>query len=121
MCKRVSHTTRQGSQSVEEQTAAVPRDAAPRGPRGRQAELYVRDRDLPRLIPLEAKDLKIADAAAHARLVRKLRRALRAERQRGEAGHWTYDLARHAGLLRAYRLEVATLAERLRRSSPPQK
>jgi hypothetical protein len=36
-----------------------------------------------------------------------MRRALRIERQRGRGGHWAYDLARHAQLLRAYRTEVA--------------
>jgi hypothetical protein len=41
------------------------------------------------------------------RILAKLRRALRAERRRGIAGHWTYDLARHAELLRVYRLEIS--------------
>ena len=41
-------------------------------------------------------------------IVCKLRRALRAERRRGIAGHWTYDLARHAELVRVYRLELAS-------------
>ena len=41
-------------------------------------------------------------------IVCKLRRALRAERRRGVAGHWTYDLARHVELLRVYRLELAS-------------
>ncbi|CAN1725104.1 protein of unknown function [Hyphomicrobium sp. 1Nfss2.1] len=35
-----------------------------------------------------------------------MRRALRLERQRGIAGHWAYDLARHAALLNAYRAET---------------
>jgi len=43
-------------------------------------------------------------------IVAKLRRALRAERQRGLAGHWTYDLARHAELLRAYKQELRASA-----------
>jgi hypothetical protein len=43
----------------------------------------------------------------HLRLLANLRRALRSERQRGLGGHWAYDLARHAHLLRAYRAETA--------------
>lgn len=39
------------------------------------------------------------------RVVAKLARALRAERRRGRAGHWTYDLARHAALLRIWTTE----------------
>jgi hypothetical protein len=46
---------------------------------------------------------------ARLQIVRKLERTLRAERRRGTAGHWTYDLARHAELLRLYREEVARL------------
>ena len=44
----------------------------------------------------------------------KLRRALRAERRRGLAGHWSYDLNRHLGLS-AYKGELARLGlERLK-------
>jgi hypothetical protein len=68
---------------------------------------YERARDLPKLLPLWAWELKTPSKAEHARLLARLRRALRAERQRGLGGHWTYDLARHAQLLRAYRAEVA--------------
>lgn len=42
-----------------------------------------------------------------------LRRALRAERERGVQGHWAYDLARHRELLHAYRVAVrAEIAQR---------
>jgi hypothetical protein len=40
-------------------------------------------------------------------MLTKLRGALRAERRRGIAGHWTYDLARHVELLHLYRQELA--------------
>lgn len=40
------------------------------------------------------------------RLISKLRRALRQERQRGISGHWAYSLGRHKALLDAYRSEV---------------
>jgi len=76
---------------------------------------YERARDLPKLLPLWEWELKTPSEAEHARLLARLRRALRAERQRGLGGHWTYDLARHAQLLRAYRAEVAAcLAARTR-------
>lgn len=75
--------------------------------RPRDDDGYVRARDLPKLVPLWPGELRTLNGAAHARLVSKLRRALRAERQRGLAGHWAYDLTRHAQLLRAYRAETA--------------
>lgn len=68
---------------------------------------YERARDLPKLLPLWEWELATPSEAEHARLLARLRRALRAERRRGLSGHWTYDLARHAQLLRAYRAEVA--------------
>jgi hypothetical protein len=68
---------------------------------------YVRARDLPKLVPLWPSEIEALSRAEHARLLAKLRRALRAERQRGLGGHWAYDLARHAQLLRAYRAETA--------------
>jgi hypothetical protein len=68
---------------------------------------YVRRRDLPKLVPLWPREIDVLSPADHARLLAKLRRALRAERQRGLGGHWAYDLARHAQLLRAYRAETA--------------
>ncbi|HWK32215.1 MAG TPA: hypothetical protein VNR51_00865, partial [Hyphomicrobium sp.] len=72
------------------------------------SQTYDRRRDLPRLLPLWPHEIDVADGAAHARLIARMRRALRMERQRGQAGHWAYDLARHAALLRAYRAEVAS-------------
>ncbi|HXF53875.1 MAG TPA: hypothetical protein VNK52_07105 [Hyphomicrobiaceae bacterium] len=76
---------------------------------------YERRRDLPRLLPVLAEDIAVRSYDDHARLVAMLRRALRLERRRGLAGDWTYDLARHAGLLEAYRMEAAALAARARR------
>jgi hypothetical protein len=79
-----------------------------------QAAGYVRARDLPKLLPLWPSELEVPSQADHARLLAKLRKALRAERQRGLGGHWAYDLARHSQLLRAYRAEVAAYL-----SAPP--
>ena len=67
---------------------------------------YVRARDLPKLVPLWPREIAAMSRADHARLLARLRRALRAERQKGIGGHWSYDLARHAQLLRAYRAEA---------------
>ncbi len=79
---------------------------------------YERARDLPKLLPLWEWELATPSEAEHARLLARLRRALRAERLRGLSGHWTYDLARHAQLLRAYRAEVAVCL-RVRASQAP--
>lgn len=70
---------------------------------------YDRRRDLPGLIAVWPQELADTSIAARERLLAKLQRALRAERRRGLAGHWTYDLARHAQLLAAYRAEQASL------------
>lgn len=94
--------------------STAPTDA----PRGRpahaqaSAQTYDRQRDLPRLLPLWPHEIDVADGTAHARLIARMRRALRIERQRGLAGHWAYDLARHAALLRAYRAEIASYRRR---------
>jgi hypothetical protein len=64
---------------------------------------YDRRRDLAPLLalwPWEIQD------SAQVRIVTMIRKALRIERQRGVAGHWAYDVARHARLLRAYKAEI---------------
>lgn len=64
---------------------------------------------LSRLLPLWPHELEDASVPARRHIVARLRNALRAERRRGVAGHWTYDLARHVELLRLYRAELAAL------------
>jgi hypothetical protein len=81
-------------------------------PASAAAQLYDRRRDLPRLLPLWPHEIEAASLGEHARLLARMRRALRIERQRGRGGHWAYDLARHAHLLRAYRAEVADYMRR---------
>ena len=71
---------------------------------------YVRARDLPKLIGLWPAEIADTSRSGTARLIAKLKRALREERQRGLAGHWSYDLARHSQLLEAHRREVAGAA-----------
>jgi hypothetical protein len=69
---------------------------------------YDRCVELPRILPLWPHELADESLEGRRNIVCKLRRALRAERRRGIAGHWTYDLARHAELVRIYRLELAS-------------
>lgn len=75
---------------------------------------YDRQRDLPRLLPVMSDDISGQTPVVFARLMAMLRRALRAERVRARAGHWTYDPGRHAALLRAFRCERQAYQERLR-------
>ncbi len=70
---------------------------------------YRRSIDLPKLVALWPTEVADTSRTGRLRLVAKLRCALRAERRRGIAGHWTYDLARHHQLLAAYRAETAAL------------
>jgi len=72
----------------------------------RSSELPAALAALPRLVGLwPGEVVHIADPA-FAGLLARLRCALRAERQRGIAGHWSYDLARHSELLTVYRILV---------------
>lgn len=70
---------------------------------------YERRRELPRIVPLWPHELEDESLPGRRRIVAKLARLLRAERRRGIAGHWTYDLSRHVELLRVYRLERTLL------------
>lgn len=64
-------------------------------------QAYDRRRALPRLIALDARELEAADPVLDRSILARLKRSLRAERRRGRAGHWTYDLDRHLALLQA--------------------
>ena len=44
--------------------------------------------------------------------IARLKRALRSQRQLGRAGHWSYDLNRHFGLLQARNQAIATAGDR---------
>ena len=81
-----------------------------------QPRLYDRRTELAHILPLWPHELEDQTPQGRVRVLAKLRSALRAERRRGVAGHWTYDLARHAELLRVYRLEVAASGHILRRA-----
>jgi hypothetical protein len=79
---------------------------------------YTRARDLPRLIALWPHELEDESLEGRRLILAKLRRALRAERCRALAGHWSYDLNRHLGLLSAYKGELAGLRGDRRENQP---
>lgn len=71
---------------------------------------YERAWDLPRLLAMWPGEISDETLAGRARVVGRLRQALRAERQRAVAGHWTYDVTRHAQLVTALRAETAAFS-----------
>ncbi len=73
-------------------------------------EDYDRRRHLPRVLPVGPEEISDESTAGRRRIVARLARALRAERNRGRAGHWTYDLNRHIALRQAYLAERRWLA-----------
>lgn len=70
---------------------------------------YCRQRDLVRLIRLDPFAPVPEDEAGIAAILARLERAIRAERSRGRAGRWTYDLNRHIALEQAHRAETEAL------------
>lgn len=76
----------------------------------RGAELYDRERHLPRVLSAGPDEIADVSVAGRHFILRRLARALRAERNRGRAGHWTYDLNRHIALAQAYTAERRLLA-----------
>lgn len=86
-------------------------------PVSRRDLTYDRKRDLPGLIALWPWEIEDESLQGHRKIVDLLQRALRLERKRGIGRHWTYDVARHARLLAAYRAESAALNARLRASA----
>ncbi|WP_281170317.1 DUF6477 family protein [Pleomorphomonas koreensis] len=73
---------------------------------------YRRQEMLPRLLPVDPADIADDSEECTRKLCLRLLSALRRERGRGRAGHWSYDLNRHIGLLQAYRAERRTLRRR---------
>jgi hypothetical protein len=71
---------------------------------------YERSRMLVRLLPVGPDEIAGSEPETTRRIVLKLARALRVERARGRAGHWTYDLNRHIGLMQALKAEQERLA-----------
>ncbi len=67
------------------------------------AERFEPGRHAARLLPEGEEELWLSSARDREALKARLRSALRSERRRGRAGHWSYDLNRHLGLLQALR------------------
>ena len=78
---------------------------------------YDRRRMLPRLIGVGPDLIGDETPEGRRRILRMLGRALRGERCRGRAGHWTYSLDRHVGLVQAIRAEGRALAAQRRSPS----
>jgi hypothetical protein len=74
------------------------------------SDSYDRRLHLPRILPVGPVEIADVSLAGRRAIVRRLARALRAERNRGRAGHWTYDLNRHIALAQAYAAERRLLA-----------
>ena len=94
--------------------APAPEDSRPAGPCQDARALH-----LSRLVPLWPSEIESRDLAAAQRVVAALERALRGERRRGRAGHWSYDMNRHMALAKALQAERARLAD-LRRNDTAQ-
>jgi hypothetical protein len=69
------------------------------------AERYDRGRHLPWLARVMPVELESDDPVVTEAIIARLERTLRAERRRGKAGHWTYDMNRHIALMQALRAE----------------
>lgn len=76
------------------------------------AQSYDRARHLPWLARAAPDEIASDDPAVNRTIVARLTRALRAERRRGRAGHWTYDLNRHIALVQALAAERERLGDR---------
>ena len=76
---------------------------------GAAAREYKRARDLPRLLAVWPRDIQDTSNAGIFRVIAKLRQALRAERRRGLAGRWSYDLERHLAWAKALKAELEAL------------
>lgn len=82
---------------------------------------YNRNIQLPKLIGLWPKEIADETYEVTARIVALLQKALRAERRRGQSGHWTYDLNRHVALTESLKEEenrLRTLARAEEKAQP---
>ena len=74
---------------------------------------------LVRLLPVWPAEIADVSLSGRTRIVARLARALREERRRGKAGHWAYNLARHAQLGSVWRQERAALKQLQRSEFKP--
>lgn len=89
-------------------------------PGATETDPQTRIAELSRLVPLWPAELADTSREGRLKVLSLIERAIRAERRRGHAGHWAYDLARHAALFRWYKRECAALGLG-GRSAPPAK
>lgn len=68
-----------------------------------------RRQELQRLLPMWPAEIDDLSLAGRRHIIRALERALRAERRRGRAGHFAYNISRHAALIANYKQERAAL------------
>jgi hypothetical protein len=73
-------------------------------------ECYDRRRMLPRVLPVGPDEISGVEPENAPHRV-KAARALRTERARGRASHWTHDLNRHIALMQAMKAEQQRLAQ----------
>jgi|LNFM01.1.fsa_nt_gb hypothetical protein len=76
-------------------------------------------RALPHLLAITDAEIEDRTFLGRAALLAKLEQALRAERARGIAGHWSYELAHHTALFAVYRREWDAFRRDLEASAPP--
>lgn len=75
--------------------------------------------ELQRLLPLWPRELDDLSLKGRRNVMHFLSRALREERRRARAGHWTYDLARHAALVRHYKWECEAFEQFQKKGTSP--
>ena len=83
-----------------------------RAPNPRAARAaYDRESQLPKLLGLWPSELQDFSLPGTARIVARLRKSIRSERQRAQSGHWSYDLNRHLALAEALKAERTRLRD----------
>lgn len=110
---RPSAPERHDTQTAQTRRGRVRAWRAPPARSDRQLDAQASERGLrlSRLVPLWPAQIDMPGEAAARRVIHALERALREERRRGRAGHWSYDINRHLALARALRDERARMAD----------
>jgi hypothetical protein len=75
------------------------------------AEVYVRERDLPKLLAVWPKELHDHSIPGTERLIARVRTVLAATHAANLRGHWSHDVNRHIALLAALTAEQEQLAQ----------
>ncbi len=74
-----------------------------------QSNNYSRLRDLPALVAMWPKEMEDFTIKGRQHIITMIEKALRSERRRGKANHWSYNLTRHISLLKAFKAEKSHL------------